>query len=150
WELSARGLEQRSYVLERSSQAASAELARRLALRPRAPVERIARLRTAAGEPLVLETAYLPAELAAPRDAEVLERGSVYDALERHFGLRVVRAYETIRPVVLSRTLARMLEVRPGSAAFRVERTTWSDRGPLEWQESVLRGDRYLYSVELP
>jgi hypothetical protein len=37
-----------------------------------------------------------------------------------------------------------------GSPAFKVERTTWSDRGPIEWQESLVRGDRYLYSVELP
>jgi GntR family transcriptional regulator len=150
WELSARGLEQRSYVLERKQLSAPSHLASRLALRSRAPVERIVRLRTAAGDPLVLETAYLPAELAAPLDSEVLERGSVYDALERHFGLRVIRAHETIRPVVLSRSLARLLGVPAGSAAFRVERTTWSDRGPVEWQESLLRGDRYLYSVELP
>jgi DNA-binding GntR family transcriptional regulator len=43
-----------------------------------------------------------------------------------------------------------MLGVPGGSPAFRVERTTWSDRGPIEWQESIVRGDRYLYSVQLP
>ncbi len=150
WELSARGLEQRSYVLERKHLAAPAQLAQRLSLQPRAPVERITRLRTADGDPMVLETAYLPAELSAPLEASVLERGSIYDAVEREFGLRVVRAHETIQPVVVSRSLARLLGVRAGSAAFRVERTTWSDRGPIEWQESVLRGDRYMYSVELP
>ncbi len=150
WELSARGLEQRSYVLERTTRTAPAPIARRLALPSRGQIERIVRVRTAAGEPLVLETAYLPADLASALSAEVLERGSVYDAMEEQFGLRVVRAHETIQPVVLSKTLAQLLGVRAGSAAFRVERTTWSDRGPVEWQESVLRGDRYLYSVELP
>jgi GntR family transcriptional regulator len=150
WELSARGLEQRSYVLERKRMAATAPLAQRLSLRERSPVERIVRLRTAAGDPLILETAYLPADLAGPLDPAILERGSIYDALETQFGLRVVRAHETIQPIVLSRTIARLLGVRAGSAAFRVERTTWSERGPVEWQESILRGDRYLYSVELP
>ncbi|HET6319906.1 MAG TPA: GntR family transcriptional regulator [Chloroflexota bacterium] len=150
WELSARGLEQRSYVLERTTSAAPEPIAQRLALPSRGQIERIVRLRTAAGEPLVLETAYLPADLASALSAEVLERGSVYDALEQQFGVRVVRAHETIQPVVLSKTLAQLLGVHAGSAAFRVERTTWSDRGPVEWQESVLRGDRYLYSVELP
>jgi GntR family transcriptional regulator len=150
WEVSARGLEQRSYVLERKRVLAPAELAQRLTLRLRAPVERIVRVRTAAGDPMVLETAYLPTELSQVLDSDVLERGSIYDALERQLGLRVVRAQETIQPVVLTRALARLLSVRAGSAGFRVERTTWSDRGPIEWQESVLRGDRYLYSVELP
>jgi DNA-binding GntR family transcriptional regulator len=50
----------------------------------------------------------------------------------------------------LARSVARLLRVRPGAPAFRVERTTWSEAGPIEWQESVVRGDRYLYSVELP
>jgi GntR family transcriptional regulator len=150
WELSARGLEQRSYVLERNRLAASPELAQRLALPVDALVERIVRVRTANNDPLVLETAYLPAELAGPLDVQALGSGSIYDFLENYFGLRVVRAHERIQPIVLSRSVASLLSVRPGSAAFRVERTTWSDRGPVEWQESVLRGDRYLYSVELP
>jgi GntR family transcriptional regulator len=150
WEVSARGVEQRSYILSRETLAAADELVRQLAISPGARVERIVRLRTAGGEPLVLETAYLPAMLADSLDAEVLERGSIYDAIERDHGLRVTGAHETIRPIVLSRSLAHLLEVRAGSAAFQVERTTWSDRGPIEWQESVVRGDRYLYSVDLP
>jgi len=150
WELSARGVPQRSFVLERSTLAAFSDLAQHLGLAAGAQVERIVRLRTASGDPLVLETAYLPAELARTLDADVLEHGSVYDALEREHRLRVTRAHETIRPVVLSASLARLLGVRRGAPAFRVERTTWSDHGPIEWQESVLRGDRYLYSVDLP
>jgi GntR family transcriptional regulator len=150
WELSARGIEQRSFVLERTQLNAPAVLAERLSLPQGAPIERIVRLRTAGGDPLVLETAYLPAELASGLDAEVLERGSIYDAVERQHGLQVSRAHETIRPVVLSASLARLLGVRRGAPAFRVERTTWSRRGPIEWQESTLRGDRYVYSVDLP
>jgi len=150
WELNARGIEQRSYVLERTPLIAPPDIAQRLGLGPNALVERIVRRRTANGEPLVLETTYIPAELASTFDAEVLERGSIYDALEHQHGLRVTRAHETIRPVVLSRALAQLLGVPKGSAAFRVERTTWSDHGPIEWQESLLRGDRYLYSVDLP
>ena len=99
---------------------------------------------------MVIETAFLPAALAASLRTEVLEVGSIYDELERKHGLRITRAHETIRPTVLNRVLAKLLGVRAGSAAFQVERTTWSDRGPVEWQESLIRGDRYLYSVDLP
>jgi DNA-binding GntR family transcriptional regulator len=62
----------------------------------------------------------------------------------------VTGARESIRPIVLSRATARLLRATTGAPAFLVERTTWSDRGPIEWQESIVRGDRYLYSVELP
>ena len=56
------------------------------------PLERIVRLRTADGEPLVLETVYLAATLAVGVEQADLELGSLYDALERLHGIVVVRA----------------------------------------------------------
>jgi len=150
WEARERGAEQRSFVLERTSIVADAVLAERLALVRGAAIERIVRLRTADGERLVLETAYLPRELSVVLNAHDLERDAIYDALERRHGLRITRARESIRPVLLSRAAARVLGLKAGVPAFSVERTTWSERGPIEWQESLVRGDRYLYSVDLP
>ena len=150
WETRARGAEQRSYVIERKVIAADAPLSRRREVPRGADIERIVRVRTADDDPLVFETAYLPNELSKPLEATVLERESIYDELERLHGLRITRARESIRPVVLSRTVARLLRSTAGAPAFSVERTTWADRGPVEWQESIVRGDRYLFSVDLP
>jgi GntR family transcriptional regulator, N-acetylglucosamine utilization regulator len=150
WETRARGAEQRSYVLERTVLPADSEPAQRLQLEPGAEVERIVRLRTADEEPLVFETSYLPRHLASALDMSVLERGVIYDELERVHGLRITRARETIRPIVLQRPVARLLRARTGAPAFLVERTTWTESGPIEWQESIVRGDRYLYSIDLP
>lgn len=149
WEVQARGGDQRSFVLERVPISASSELAERLSVTAGDPLERIVRVRTADGEPLVLETSYLPAALAEGLDQDTLERGSVYDALERLHQVRVTHARETIRPIALERAFARLLGVRTGSPAFAVERRTFGPRGPIEWQESIVRGDRYLYSVDL-
>jgi GntR family transcriptional regulator len=150
WEARARGAKQRSYVLERVVIPADEGFAERLEVEPGTELERIVRLRTADGDPLVFETAYLPRALTLSLDAGVLERESIYDELERQHGLHITRAHESIRPIVLSRAIARLLRASAGAPAFSVERTTWSDRGPVEWQESVVRGDRYLYSVDLP
>ena len=150
WELRARGAKQRSYVLERKVLPADASLAQRLAVARGTELERIVRLRTADDDPLVLETTHLPLELTSGIETAVLERESVYDELERIHGLRITRARESIRPIVLSRPVARLLRSDPGTPAFSVERSTWTDQGPIEWQESVVRGDRYLYSVDLP
>jgi GntR family transcriptional regulator len=92
----------------------------------------------------------LPHELTVGLEPRVLEQESIYDELERVHGLRITRARECIRPIVLSRPDAQLLHATAGAPAFSVERTTWTDRGPIEWQESIVRGDRYLYSVELP
>jgi GntR family transcriptional regulator len=150
WEARARGAAQRSYVLDRKTLEADGEFADRLQVPVGAAVERIVRLRTADEEPLVFETAYLPRDLSESLDAAALEREAIYDELERRHGLRITRARESIRPIVLSRAVARLLRASAGAPAFSVERTTWSDRGPVEWQESIVRGDRYLYSVDLP
>jgi GntR family transcriptional regulator len=149
WEVRARGANQRSYVLERSRPEAGRGLAARLGLPDHALVDRIVRLRTADGEPLVLETSYLPLELGADLDLATLERGSIYDALERRFGITIVQAHETLRPIVVRRSVAGLLAVRTGAPAFAVERLTLSQTGPIEWQESIVRGDRYTYSVDL-
>lgn len=150
WEARARGATQQSYVLERKVLEADGQIAERLGVGEGSPIERIVRLRTADGDPLVLETAYLPRELSAVLDATVLERESIYDELEHRCALRITRARESIRPIVLTRPIARLLHASAGAAAFAVERITWADRGPIEWQEAIVRGDRYLYSVELP
>jgi GntR family transcriptional regulator len=149
WEV--RGADHRSFVLERKTLASvSGDLAVRLAVGRGDPVERIVRLRTADGEPLLLETAYHPARLSAGLDQTVLEQGSLYDTLERLHGMRVVHARETIRPITLGRPAARLLSVRVGSPAFMVERHTFAEDGPIEWRQSTVRGDRYLYSIDLP
>jgi GntR family transcriptional regulator len=150
WEMRARGASQRSYVLERNALQADEVFSERLAVAVGTELERIVRLRTADDDPLVFETAYLPRTLTLSLDESMLERESIYDVLEQQHGLRITRAHEAIRPIVLSKPVARLLRASPGAPAFQVERTTWSDRGPIEWQESVVRGDRYLYSVDLP
>jgi DNA-binding GntR family transcriptional regulator len=51
---------------------------------------------------------------------------------------------------MLDDRVAEFLRVPGRSPAFLVERVSWSTEGPVEWQQSLIRGDRYLYSVELP
>lgn len=150
WEAGARGLEARSVIVEQTVGDASADLVHRLGLADDLRVVRIVRVRTAGGEPLVLESAHFPAAIAEHLDQSVLEHGSLYDAIEQLNGLRITGATETIRPTVLSTHVARLLSVRSGSPAFMVERTTWAGERAIEWQESLVRGDRFLYSVELP
>jgi GntR family transcriptional regulator len=150
WEVEARGGAPHSQILGRSTVQADARLAHSLHVELGTALERIERLRKAEDEPLVLEVVILPAQLAAAFDPAALERESIYDLLERQHGIVVVRASETLRPVILDRRAAELLDVQDGSAAFEVERVSWSSQGPIDWERSLIRGDRYLYSVELP
>jgi GntR family transcriptional regulator, N-acetylglucosamine utilization regulator len=150
WEASARGVRQRSLILERVALRATREIARHLGVEVGETITRLVRVRSAGGEPLILETAHFPPGVIDDFPAQVLERGAVYDEIERRRGLQISRAQERIRPIVLGRAAARLLETRAGVAAFDVERTTWCGDVRIEWQRAIVRGDRYLYSVELP
>jgi GntR family transcriptional regulator len=149
WEMASIGIEERSRVLRLTRVAANAELTARLGLKDEEQVLRVDRIRIADSEPLVLETSYLPHDLSAGLDRHSFERGSIYDQLEQALGVRVTGAQEVISPIVVSRLQARHLRVAAGSAAFKVERTTWAGSRAIEWQESIVRGDRYLYTVDL-
>jgi len=129
----------------------SAKVAQALHIDEGAAVVALRRLRLGDREPMGLQTAYLPFALAQPllEERERLASGSLYEALGK-LGLRPVRAIEEYSAVVLDNPAASLLEVRPGSPAFAVERVSYlpNDR-PIEFVESLLRADRYTLQVEL-
>jgi len=142
------GLATYSKVLRAEVVTAPPEVCTALALRASSRVVCIQRLRFVEGEPLIIETAWFPARIGRVLLQSDLSHAAIYDILAQHAHL--VRAHETIRPIILTKAHARSLRVPVGSAAFLVERTTYGPHGPVEWRTSIIRGDRYLYSVDLP
>jgi GntR family transcriptional regulator len=113
-----------------------------------ATVAEVQRLHNIADEPLVAETIWLAGERVP--DIEALDlTGSLYELLQQRYGLRVTSAREFIRPVVLDRRESLLLGVEPGCPAFFVERVSFVHDQPIEVRHSLIRGDRYLYSVQL-
>lgn len=100
------------------------------------------------GEPLVAETIWLPSERVPGIESLDLS-GSLYELLQQRYDLRVTAARESIRPVVLNQRQSRLLGVGRGCPAFFVERLSFSAARPMEVRHSLIRGDRYLYSVQL-
>lgn len=147
--MEARGLRTTSQVLGLTAIEADEEAAQRLELRPGARLVRIVRLRRVEDEPLLLETSLVPFRLGGRLTVADLEQGSLYDLL-LGAGVVVTSAREVIRPVVLAAAEARLLEVQPGTAAFLVDRVARAGERPVEWRLSLIRGDRYAFSVELP
>ncbi len=120
-----------------------------LGLSPATPVVHIRRIRTADDIPMCVEDAYIPHELAKGLE-EGIQGSSLYEDLRDRFSLRVERADQTIQATVLDAEDSRSLLVPPFSPAFLVQRTASDARGrPIEYAESLYRGDRYSYSVSL-
>ena len=107
------------------------------------------RVRLAGGVPLALDQVWLPGDLARPILDADFSHTALYDELARRCDRRPVRARELICPVIPSAAERRLLGLDKPTAALGIERTSWTEeRRPLEWRNSVVRGDRYSFVAE--
>ncbi|GFE50749.1 GntR family transcriptional regulator [Roseobacter cerasinus] len=145
-DMSRRGMVSSSIWLERGVFMPSPEEILVLALSRDASVSRIGRLRTADDKPMAIERASLPTDVLPN---PLLVETSLYDVLE-HAGLRPVRALQKISAVNLDEETAGLLEVEPGAAGLRIERTSYLvDGRAVEFTRSIYRGDAYNFVAEL-
>ena len=149
-EMTQRGFKPSTELIEASVVPAARHVARALDLEPGTEVLRLVRRRMADGVPIALQTTYLPGSMAALGDDPQVANGSLYEAMERHFGRRPTIGREEYTAVVVSGEDARRLGVPDGSPALAVRRyASFEDGRPVEYTESLLRADRYTLHVEL-
>ena len=145
-DMSRRGMASSSVWLERGVYMPSPDEVLALALSQDASVSRIARLRMADDKPMAIERASLPMEmLPNPLAVET----SLYEVLGKA-GLRPVRALQKISAINLEDSNAQLLDVEPGMAGLRIERTSYlADGRIVEFTQSIYRGDAYNFVAEL-
>jgi GntR family transcriptional regulator len=120
-----------------------------LGLSPSEDVVRVRRVRTADGIPICLEESCFAAS-TVPGLADGIHGDSLYDDVRGRFGLVPVRADQEIHAIVLDEEQATALQTPPFSPAFLVRRTAFDARSrPIEYAESVYRGDRYSYQLSI-
>ena len=149
-EMREHGLVATSQVLEKSVIAAPADVAAKLGIMTTDRVFRLRRLRLADGVPLGVQTAYLPMAMLPGIDDVQFTDLSLYGLLESRYDLHPVAAKETLIAVVVNNEEASLLRVPPGSPALAAERITFLPQGqPLEYAQSIMRGDRYKVVLDL-
>ncbi len=147
-EVAGQGMDPTTELVRRVVEPADAGIADELDLPVGAPLLLIERLRSADGEPVVLETSWLSAA-RFPSLVDGPLGDSLWDALAR-LGARVVRAEERLEPVLARAVEARALGVPPGAPVMRVERLAFAADGrPVEYAVGSFRGDRTRFIVEV-
>ena len=141
------GLRQTSIVRSRDLRA-DGVVADRLGLEASVPLFRLERLRLADGEPLALDTVWLPAEIAAPLLEADFTHTALYDELAARTGVRLESGREHIRAVVPTRAQQRLLEIPPVTAALAIDRLGHARGRPVEWRHTLIRGDRFSLLAE--
>ncbi len=137
----------------RSSGASCSTYARNSTLRspsdstwpPDTPLLFLERIRFADDEPLAIDRAWLPMDLAAPLMSSDFEHTALYDELEAKCGIRPDAGWERIAPLLPDPEERSLLAMRRGEAAFFLERLGSANGNPIEWRTTTIRGDRYRY-----
>jgi GntR family transcriptional regulator len=149
-DMRARGMTPGSIVRSQAVVPASEVVARHLALVPGTPVVHLERVRTADGEPMALERTHLPAQRLPGLEEADLTDASLYELLERTWGVRVAEADQWASVVRLNEDEAALLHVSASQPALLFQRVTRDPTGtPVEYVRSLYRGDRYEVHTRL-
>ncbi len=107
-------------------------------------VYEIQRVRLKDGEPLALELARIPERLCPGLERFDLARSSLYEVLERSYGLRPEACNEEISAEIPTSQQRKLLGLPARTAVLVINRKTYMENErPLELTRSVFRGDRY-------
>jgi len=142
----ARGTEQRSDV-RRLELTQDGTVATRLGLEESTPLVFLERLRLAGGDPLALDRVWLPAALAQPLLEADFTHTSLYDEFAARCGVRLSGGQEQIRAVLGSAAERRSLLVGAGVALLAIDRTACAGGVPVEWRQTLVRGDRFMITA---
>jgi GntR family transcriptional regulator len=131
---------------------AGVEAARMLGLRQGDPIIIVRRLLRFDGKPVVIDEIYLSGEQFKGLTLELLQSwtSSLYSLFENRFGVRMIRAQESIRAIAADRSAAEALKVPEGKPLLSVERVTYTygDK-PVEWRRGLYMTDEHYYLNEL-
>lgn len=131
---------------------ANAALAHTLEIKPQSSVIEIKRLLSFSGRPVIFDHVAISAAAFRGLNAERINAytGSLYRMYEREYGVRMVRAAESLTAVAANGEIASALQVDAGYPLLRIERVayTYGDK-PMEWRLGLCVTDNHQYLNEL-
>ena len=106
------------------------------------------RLRLAGGQPLAVDRAWLPHSIAADLLTVDWSHTALYAELASAGAPVPNQGWERLMPVIPSASDRGLLGLHKTDAAFFLERLGIRDGTPVEWRNTVIRGDRYRFVTD--
>ncbi|KXK20816.1 MAG: GntR family transcriptional regulator [Chloroflexi bacterium OLB15] len=150
-EMRSRGYSSSSRVLSAQMVAAPDDIALILNVMPGARLIQLRRVRLADDQPVAIETA----NLVSTRFPDLLEghdfsSESLYQVLREEYGIILTYAEQSIEARMPTREELTVLGLKPTNPVLSMTRVVFTeDKRPIEYVQSVYRGDRYKFRVVL-
>ncbi len=143
-EMKERGLRPSSKLLLAKIEKANEDVAKDLGIEIGEEVFHLQRLRLADDSPMAFEDAYLPASRYPNLDKFKLENHSLYEILEKEYGVKMSHAEEFLEAMAVPKSIAEVLSVKNNSPVLMVHRVVFSEGNlAVESVKTFYRADRY-------
>ncbi len=143
-DMARRGMVASSQVLSAETVGASTVLADALGVAPGTPLIALRRLRLADGEPMSIQTSYVPHALCPGLLEQDVARSSLYDLFRHVYGLHLAESTTVVEAGLADAEQARLLGLSLPAPLLVIEQTTFLDGGQaIEFVRSAYRADRY-------
>jgi GntR family transcriptional regulator len=144
------GLRPGARALDKATIVAPANVVARLGLPAGANVVWIQRLLLVDEAPMLIESAYFPAERFRGMGGAFDPSRDVRAFVAERYNVRITRESETFEPVILEPQEAGLLGVEPGSPGLWIEHLACEANGrPVAWLTGLVRGDRCRFYSDL-
>lgn len=136
-------------VLSFSLIAADERLAKKMHLQPLDEVYKIVRLRFADDQPLMYGTSYLPRKIFPDLTEKDLVERPMYDVFHQDYQIGLTKATERFSATLIREEEATYLDAIKQQPAMLIKRYAYHNDVLIEYTNSVARGDKFAYTVEL-
>lgn len=147
-DLRSRGVKTRSQMHNFTIEKADEELAGALNVSVGEELFRVERIFFAGELPYAKECSYIPCAFCQGLSKEQIQKNGLYNSLKK-YNIYPNRACEKLKAILLDEEVASLLELPVNDAAIYLTRTTYCNDVIVELNESYVRGDMFVYSVEL-
>ncbi|WP_168791168.1 GntR family transcriptional regulator [Paraburkholderia aromaticivorans] len=149
-DMRAHGRHPTARLVGKQIEQASEAVAGKLSLEPGTPVVHIRRVRLADGTPLSLDETWLPQDIGEKIMEDDLEAEPIFTLLEQKYGMPLIEAEYRLEAIAADKTIARALDIAPGSPIFLIERTSYGDGNrPVDYEKLYYRGDQIQFVTRL-
>lgn len=106
----------------------------------------IYRVRLINQEPALLEQFFVPVDRFSGFDQHDHDALSGYAIMDAEYGVKVVRAEQSLEPVVATAYEAELLKIREGDPLMLERRLSFDEHGrPVEYGKDLYRGDKFKF-----
>lgn len=113
-------------------------------------VFQIERVRFIDEDPTILEKIYIPKYMCSDLTKELINNNSLYTLYREKYKHKTQKAKQTINPIILNKSQAKLLNSELNSLALKIDRVVFTDKDEvLEYTSSLFITDKHQYEIIL-